>query len=326
MTKLSRWVGVFEVLSECYEDDSPLFEEKNDPYVIRFKVKPLAWLEKDKTVPIHHPEVWNELSFTRELEHTDLTWTGKVRGSLAKITKIDGSFLENILSRQMSQPTEFPIEDVEFRKHLPKKIKGPKGEVEVQIPDDETEQATDIVDSETTVRISHQIQAKVAYIGYKMGFKVWIPNGDRNKVTTYLDKDNIPVLDQLPLNYEEKTLQTIENIDVLWISNSGRRIVRAFEVEHTTLIYSGLLRMADLRALQPNMDIQFHIVAPYERRRKVLAEIKRPVFALLDGGALEEYCTFISYDSISELAKDSNLEFLKEDVLSKYAEAVLTED
>ena len=36
---------------------------------------------------------------------------------------------------------------------------------------------------------------------------------------------------------------------------------RAFEIEHTTAIYSGLLRMADLLSLQPNMDINLHIVA-----------------------------------------------------------------
>ena len=41
---------------------------------------------------------------------------------------------------------------------------------------------------------------------------------------------------------------------------------RAFEVEHTTAIYSGLLRMADLLALQLNMQIRLHLVAPEERR------------------------------------------------------------
>ena len=40
--------------------------------------------------------------------------------------------------------------------------------------------------------------------------------------------------------------------------------------------------MADLLALQPNMDIHLHIVAPDEKRDKVLKEIKRPVFSLLD--------------------------------------------
>ena len=53
----------------------------------------------------------------------------------------------------------------------------------------------------------------------------------------------------------------------------GRAIVRAFEVEHTTSIYSGILRMADLLALQPNMNIKLHIVAPYTRRDKVFQEI-----------------------------------------------------
>ncbi len=56
-------------------------------------------------------------------------------------------------------------------------------------------------------------------------------------------------------------------------------MARAYEVEHTTAIYSGLLRMADLLALQPNMQIRLHIVAPEERREKVLGEIKRPVFS-----------------------------------------------
>ena len=59
-------------------------------------------------------------------------------------------------------------------------------------------------------------------------------------------------LSVLPLNYNEPTLQTIEQIDVLWLR--GRAIVRAFEVEHTTAVYSGILRMVDLLALQPICD------------------------------------------------------------------------
>jgi len=54
-------------------------------------------------------------------------------------------------------------------------------------------------------------------------------------------------------------------------------MARAFEVEHTTAIYSGILRMADLLALQPNMDIRLHIVAPEARKQKVFDEIRRPV-------------------------------------------------
>ena len=84
------------------------------------------------------------------------------------------------------------------------------------------------------------------------------------------------LLDRLPLNYDDTTLRTIEQIDVLWLHR--RSIVRAFEVEHTTSVYSGILRMADLLALQPNMDIKLHIVAPVGKREKVFSEIRRPVF------------------------------------------------
>ena len=80
------------------------------------------------------------------------------------------------------------------------------------------------------------------------------------------------------MNYDENTLDTIWQIDSLWLE--GRSMAKAFEVEHPTAIYSGLLRMADLLALQPNMQIRRHIVAPDERREKVLREIKRPVFSL----------------------------------------------
>jgi hypothetical protein len=87
-----------------------------------------------------------------------------------------------------------------------------------------------------------------------MGMKVWVPRGDRGRVTTALDGDDVVLLDSLPLNYDETTIRTIEQIDVLWLK--GRAIQRAFEVEHTTSIYSGILRMADSLALQPNMDIR----------------------------------------------------------------------
>ena len=78
--------------------------------------------------------------------------------------------------------------------------------------------------------------------------------------------------------------------------------------------------MADLLALQPNMDIKLHIVAPYERREKVFQEIQRPVFSLLDKGPLSELCTFISYDSLKELAQDKHLSHLSDTVLDEYAE------
>jgi hypothetical protein len=54
---------------------------------------------------------------------------------------------------------------------------------------------------------------------------------------------------------------------VLWLS--GPAVVAAFEIESTTSIYSGLLRMADLLALQPNLNIPLFLVAPEDRRSEL---------------------------------------------------------
>lgn len=140
----------------------------------------------------------------------------------------------------------------------------------VEVPDDESDDDAGEIAApaeEESFRESHKVQALLATIGARMGFRIWIPPADRQRVLAHVD-DGIAkaLLKLLPLNYDENTLKTIEQIDVIWLRN--RSMARAFEVEHTTAIYSGLLRMADLLALQPNMDIRLHIVAPKRRRAK----------------------------------------------------------
>jgi hypothetical protein len=172
--------------------------------------------------------------------------------------------------------------------------------------------------NETEIRTSYHIQAIIAQIGEKMGLNIWLPRSDRGNVTKEWSPSNATLLDSLPLNYDETTIKTIEQIDVIWLKK--RSIVRAFEVEHTTSVYSGLLRMADLLALQPNMDIHLHIVAPASRREKVFQEIQRPVFSLLDRAPLYECCSYISYDSLEQLAQERHLEHLSDSVLDEYSE------
>jgi hypothetical protein len=151
-----------------------------------------------------------------------------------------------------------------------------------------------------------------------MGMSIWLPRADRGAVLKEWQPEDNSLLERLPLNYDDTTLRTIEQIDVIWLR--GRSIVRAFEVEHTTSVYSGILRMADLLALQPNMDIRLHIVAPSAKREKVFQEIRRPVFSLLEKGPLAESCTYLSYDSLRELAGQRHLTHLSDTVLDEYAE------
>lgn len=122
----------------------------------------------------------------------------------------------------------------------------------------------------------------------------------------------------LPLNYDMATLKTIENIDVIWLDRHS--IAHAFEIEHTTAIYSGLLRIADLLAMQPRMDISLHIVAPVERREQVRREIVRPVFSVMEGGSMAERCSFLSCNAIEDILTQPNLSHMRESIIEDYEE------
>lgn len=316
MTKLSRWVRILEVTSKWFKDSTPRFYDTDDPFIIRFTVKPLAWLPKEKAIPMRDERVWRKLSFTRQYDLDYSYWTGKFRNSLNQLDEGDGQFLEQFLLAQASDGETFAVDDEEYQKFLVHKVRRIDKTVTVSVPQDieaPTEMAPPV-----EARESIKIQTLLANIGAEMGMKIWIPRNDRNAVLLEWKREERPLLESLPLNYDETTLRTIEQIDVLWLK--GRAIIRAFEVEHTTSVYSGILRMADLLALQPNMDINLHIVAPSERRDKVFQELRRPVFSLLEKGPLSESCTFLSYDSVRELAKERHLAHLSDSVLEEYAE------
>ncbi|MBL0729449.1 hypothetical protein [Piscinibacter sp. HJYY11] len=201
-------------------------------------------------------------------------------------------------------------------------VRLPGRTVSVAVPPvtDELEEAP--ADSEV-VRESMQVQGLLARIGTMMNFSIWLPKADRSRVLKVWKPEPGELIDELPLGYDPSTIKTIEQIDVLWLRK--RSIVRAFEVEHTTSVYSGLLRMADLVALQPNINIKLHIVAPADRQEKVLQEIRRPVFSLLEGRELAQMCTFLSYDSIREIGELKHLEHLSDKILEEYQDIAGTD-
>lgn len=318
MTKLSRWVGLLEVVEGPYLDEKPIFYSENDPFVVRFHVRPIVWLPVEKAIPIHEEEVWNHLSFTRGQIRGTPTWTGSIRTSLVQLNEKDGRLLETLLFEQSRGGKTYPIDAEGFQKLATHKVRRADKDVIVTVPEDRDDHIEEPPLAPTEVRESIQIQANLAQIGSAMGMQIWLPKADRGAVLKELDTEFPRPLDRLPLNYDETTLRTVEQIDVLWLK--GRSIRRAFEVEHTTSVYSGILRMADLLALQPNMDIKLHIVAPAARRDKVLQELRRPVFSLLERGPLSESCTYLSYDSVREIGKQPHLSHMNETVLDEYEE------
>ena len=318
LTRLSRWFGLLEVIEGPFIDNKPIFVSEDDPFVVRFRVRQTVWLDINKALPIHDDSIWGGLSFTRYLEKGSTGWTGKVRGSLVRLDDQDGEFLSRLLNAQSTKSKPYPLNEQDAKKLTTHTVNRPNKVVTVSVPDDSAiiEETQSVKETET--RESIRIQSLIAQIGERMGMSIWIPRADRLRVLKEWKKETQNLMERLPLNYDDTTLRTIEQIDVLWLR--GRSIVRAFEVEHTTSVYSGILRMADLLALQPNMDIKLHIVAPSAKREKVFQEIRRPVFSLLEKGPLAESCTYLSYDSLRELAEQKHLTHLSDSVLDEYTE------
>ncbi len=319
LTKLSRWFGILEVTSPPFIDESPIFYTEADPFVVRFKVRPLVLLDVEKAIPIHEDVLWQALSFTRGCEKGSPMWTGKIRASLVPLDEEDGRLIERLLFHQHEDDTLYPFDQTEYQKLTAHIVRRADKVVSVSVPSEsDADKGEEAESADVEVRESIKVQALIAEIGSQMGMRIWVPKSDRGAVTKESPRVLEALMERLPLNYDDVTLRTIEQIDVLWLR--GRSIVGPFEVEHTTSIYSGILRMADLLTLQPNMDIKLHIVAPVSKREKVFQEIRRPVFSLLDHGPLSESCAYLSYESLHELAEQKHLAHLSDTVLDEYAE------
>ena len=319
LTHLSRWCGVLEVESGPYYDESPRYSNP-DPYPVRFQVKPIALLDLESAVPIREQRVWSTLTITRQHEMGRSHWTGFFRTSLNTFENADGDFLERLIKEQVANPQMYPLNNKQRRElERSKSVRTRKPKVTAKVSDHKEEDTSSI--SETTEhsegsesRESIRYQAKVARIGAEMGFHIWVPRSDRTRVLEHIPETmHEKFLDLLPLNYDGRTLGTIERIDVLWLE--GPAIARAFEIEHTTAIYSGLLRMADLLALQRNINIRLHIVAPLDKQERVLREIVRPVFSQLK---LHEQCSYLSYDSIDLLVQNPNLPDMRDSIIDRH--------
>ena len=193
------------------------------------------------------------------------------------------------------------------------------------VPDNSVEKA---VSSNATEAIeprqSYRIQAALAHIGAKMGFRIWVPRSDRQTILALIPLDKRGLfLEELPLNYDDVTLKTIEQIDVIWLKivqwlgrsrlNIGPRSIPGY-------------RLADLLALQPNMDIRLHIAAPFDRRDKVRQEILRRTFSLLERGPLYRMCSFLPYSAVEEMNSLPHLEHMNGSIVDKYEDAFADEE
>jgi hypothetical protein len=312
LTGISRFIGLLEVTSETFTDDTPRWED--DDFPVRFNVKVIYKLDPDTAIPIK--SLKDSLSFFKDMKSPN-AWTGSLRGSPAAISREDGQVIEAAIIEAVKTPVH---RDYDVKKLLrrPQRYQSKLGKVTIPAP--ESPEVPD--DKETAGPITHEeIQYTLLKLGSDMGLDVWAARNDQNKAFGgRLFKDIPGIRGQLPRQFDDATNRTIEYIDVLWLH--GDAIVAAFEVEHTTAIYSGLLRMSDLVSMQPNINLKLYLVAPDEKRTRIFDEISRPTFARLRP-PLPKICRFIPY---SRLIKEVNglgakVKYMKPEMIEDLAES-----
>ncbi len=139
-------------------------------------------------------------------------------------------------------------------------------------------------------------QSELIRLGRLTGCSVWVASNDRSRIYQgrKLGEDCLKSFPNLGLSKELR--ERIALIDVIWIRRDMP--LYAFEVEVTSAVYSGLLRMADLVALVPVLNVNLFIVAPRERQGKVLRELARPTFQKI---GLPAYCRFVASEDLEAL-------------------------
>lgn len=140
------------------------------------------------------------------------------------------------------------------------------------------------------------MQFLLTKLGKALGYDVLVASNDRGK-SFQEEKFSFHCLCGLPdLGVGQDVGATIDLIDVLWFEKGTNRVACGFEVEKSTSIYSGLLRLADLALALPEHAIRMFLVAPDAREREVLAQLRRPSVLATNRGA-------VSYILFSDLTK-----------------------
>jgi len=89
--------------------------------------------------------------------------------------------------------------------------------------------------------------------------------------------NTLPALPKMDVS--EDVMEVVNFIDVLWFKKGTNDIECAFEVEKTTSIYSGLLRLKDLICSLSDNEYHVFVLIPDDREKEMLAQLKRPAFA-----------------------------------------------
>jgi type II restriction enzyme len=143
-------------------------------------------------------------------------------------------------------------------------------------------------------QLSHsQVQTLLAAIGFCKGNDIWVPTNDRLKLDASL-ATSLSLNRDLPPAASD-IAAVLGEVDVIWIRRGSGDLAALFEVEHSTPVYSGLLRFNDFHLVMPTMRPRFSVVSNDNRRALFVRQVNRPTFK---ASGLSDLCTFLEYANV----------------------------
>ena len=121
-----------------------------------------------------------------------------------------------------------------------------------------------------------EMQYTLLKIGRSLGYDVIAASNDRSKnyKGNYFSGMSLPFFPHMAVDRE--TQNTIALIDVVWFQKGTSRAVAAFEVEKSTSIYSGILRLSDLALSFTENAADLFLLIPGDREKDVILQLTRP--------------------------------------------------
>lgn len=153
-----------------------------------------------------------------------------------------------------------------------------------------------VVHIENEVRLHTEIQQLLMELGRIANCGVFIATNDRRRINRQQPIDGGCISDLPHEGLSDEAYRRASLIDVIWLEKN--RIVCAFEVEVSTSIYSGILRMSDLMYATPYSDIKCYIVVPEKRMKQVKEQLQRPTFS---NGITNRRMEYVSAEELRDL-------------------------
>ncbi|NOY95932.1 MAG: hypothetical protein GXO81_06075 [Chlorobi bacterium] len=133
-----------------------------------------------------------------------------------------------------------------------------------------------VVDEKQEDQLHSEMEYHLLKIGNALNYDVIAASNDRSKTYNGNKFSFIGIKEFPKIDVPKETFGTIKLIDIVWFEKGTNHIVCAFEVEKSTSIYSGILRLTDLSFSLPSYQSKLYIIIPNNREKEVRLQLNRP--------------------------------------------------